>query len=68
MLAVAISLLFGLAAFAAVAVIHVSLVGGALRARQIVRELSASDRRVVRQVNRASPRPAPARQARFAVV
>ena len=41
MLAIAISLLFGFAAFAAVMVIHASFVHGARRAEQIMAELSA---------------------------
>ena len=41
MIAVAISLLFGLALFAALAAIHGSLAHGAYRARQILAELAA---------------------------
>ena len=40
MLAVAISLLFGFAAFAAVMVIHASILHGARRAQRIMAELS----------------------------
>lgn len=44
MLAVAISLLFGFATFAALAVIHASLVAGARRARLILAELAEIER------------------------
>lgn len=42
MLALAISLLFGLAAVAAALVVHASVVRGAWRARQILAELDAA--------------------------
>lgn len=66
MLAVAISLLFGLAAFASIAVIHASIVHGKRRADEILHELAAGERRPVRRISRESWRPAPARQPRFA--
>lgn len=44
MLAIAISLLFGFAACAALIVVHASLVTGARRARQILAELAEMDR------------------------
>lgn len=44
MLAIAISLLFGFAACAALIVVHASLVTGARRARLILAELAALDR------------------------
>ena len=44
MLAIAISLLFALAAFASIAVIATSLVAGARRARAILAELAEIDR------------------------
>ena len=56
MLTIAISLLLALAAFAAIAVIHASLVAGARRARAILAELDAIERRA-----RASTRPAASR-------
>lgn len=54
MLAIAISLLFGLAAFAALAVIRSSAIVGSHRARAILAELAEIDRRA--RVSR--PRPA----------
>lgn len=62
MLAIAISLLFGLAAFTALAVIYASLVRGARSARYILAELE-SGRRPARPVNPQAWRPAPARQS-----
>ena len=63
MLAIAISLLFGLAAFAALAVIHGSLVQGVRNARRILAELSPSEARptIRREAARrpASPRAVP---------
>jgi hypothetical protein len=44
MLAIAISLLFGFAACAALIVVHASLVAGARRARLILAELAEMDR------------------------
>ncbi len=44
MLAIAISLLFGLVAFAAIAVVHASVVTGTRRARRILAELAAISR------------------------
>lgn len=66
MLGILISLVFGLAAFAAVAVIRSSIIHRVLRARQIVAERATGARYAVRQVNREVWRPAPARQLRFA--
>ncbi len=48
MLAIAISLLFGVVAFAAVAVIHASVAHGARRARLILAELAGTPRRTAR--------------------
>ena len=50
MLAIAVSVLFTLAAFAALAVIHASLVAGARRTRAILAELAEIERgqRVIR--------------------
>ncbi len=45
MLTIALSLLFGIVAFAAIAVLAVSLVSGARRARVIVAELATIERR-----------------------
>ena len=45
MLAIAISLLFGLAAFAALAVIRSSVIAGSRRARAILAELAEIERR-----------------------
>lgn len=50
MLAVVISLLFGLAAFAALAVIRASLVEGMRSARHILAELSAGEVAAIRPV------------------
>jgi hypothetical protein len=57
MLALAVSLLFGLAALAAVAVIHSSLVVGIRRARLILAELDEIERqaRVTRPAPAGSP-------------
>jgi hypothetical protein len=56
MLAIAISLLFGLVAFAALAVIHASLVQGVRGARRILAELSPGEARAAtRRVT--APRP-----------
>lgn len=44
MLAIAISLLFGFAAFSALTVVHASLVAGARRARLILAELAEIER------------------------
>lgn len=60
MLAIAISLLFGFAAFAAVMVIHASFVHGARRAEQIMAELSADRALRAAQVNPASYSRSPA--------
>ena len=61
MLAIAISCLFGLAAFAALVVIRSSLVAGAGRARMILAQLAEIERqpRVIRTVA-ALHRPRPA--------
>ncbi len=48
MLAIAVSLLFGLATLAALAVIHTGLLVGARRARAIFAELAEIDSRVTR--------------------
>lgn len=66
MLGVLISLVFGLAAFVALAVIRSSTIHGVLRARQIVAERATGARHAGRQINREVWRPAPARQLRFA--
>ena len=61
MLAIAVSLLFGLAAFAALAVIAFSLMSGSRRVRAIVAELAQIERRapVTRPwAARLQPRPA----------
>ena len=65
MLAIAVSLLFALAAFAALAVIWSSLVAGSRRTRAILAELAAIERkarvtppRPVRLQPRAAPMPA----------
>jgi hypothetical protein len=55
MLAIAISLLFGLAAFAALAVIRSSVTVGARRARTILAELAEIERRA--GVSRSRPVP-----------
>lgn len=60
MLAIAISLLFGLAGFTALAVIYASLIRGARSARYILAELE-SGRRPARPVNPQAWRPVPAR-------
>ena len=57
MTAFAISLLFGLAAFAALAVISASVVAGASRARQILAELAVIERGSGSGLSRL-PRPA----------
>lgn len=63
MLAIAISLLFGFAAVATLAVIHTSVVTGARRARLILAELAAMDRAERAPMpGRISPRPAPLRE------
>ena len=59
---VAISLLFGFAAFMALAVVHASLGAARTRAAAILEELAAADRRAVSRV----PRPARVLQPRFA--
>jgi hypothetical protein len=56
MLAIAISLLFGFAAFAAVTVIHASVLHGARRARLILAELAADEARHVVPITPASGR------------
>ena len=56
MLAIAVSLLFALAALAAIVVIHASIVTGARRWRAILTELAEIERRA--DVRRAEPRPA----------
>lgn len=67
MLAVAISLLFGLTAFTALAVIHAAVARGAGRARLILAELESGTRRArVQPVNPRAWRPAPARWPRLA--
>jgi len=48
MLAIVISLLFGIAAIASLAVIHASTVHGARRARQILAELAGEELRAAR--------------------
>lgn len=52
MLAIAISLLFGFAACAALIVVHASLVAGARRARHIFAELAEMDQAETIQVER----------------
>ena len=53
MLAIAVSLLFALAAFLALAVIHASLTAGAMRVREILAELAQIERSA--RVTRARP-------------
>ena len=66
MLAIAVTLLFALAALAAIAVIVASLVSGSRRARLILAELADFEPRAER-VTRPSPsRPAPALVPRLA--
>ena len=55
MLTVALSLLFGLAAFAALAQIYLSVNAGMRRGRQILAELSAADRLRTRKLPPARP-------------
>ena len=57
MLAIAVSLLFGLAAFAALAVIASSLSSGSRRVRAILAELAAIERKAPVTRPRAYPRP-----------
>lgn len=59
MLAIAISLLFGLAAFAALAVIHASLIEGVRGAHRILAELAPGEARAVSAIG-------PIRQPRLA--
>jgi len=54
MLAMAISLLFGLAAFAALLVVHLSIAFGVRRARQIAAELAQIEARSTRRCNNAT--------------
>jgi hypothetical protein len=61
MLAIAISLLFGLAAFAALAVIAAALLAGFRRTRSILAELAEIERRA--RVTRLRPSPTVLRPA-----
>lgn len=66
MLAIAISLLFGLAAFSALAVIYASTIRGVRSARWILAELENGTRRPARPINPQVWRPAPTRQLQLA--
>ena len=67
MLAMAISLLFGFAAFAAIVVIHASLVIGGRRARMILAALDEIEHAAgVKSAEVRRPRAAMARQPGFA--